>query len=165
MGMALAHNVDLTANTTTAQHTPGTRYYDVANKKEYIYVLVNSSSAAVADGTALVQLSATPGSVTTVYSAGNAALPAGFGRGTIAAGSYGWIQTWGSCYTATKTYADSTSLIGSGDFIKPSGSDGTCVGVSLAGIANNKMGRALAAATGLASTVSLDVCCGNYWPA
>ena len=91
---------ELTAQSTTAKYALGTSLN--VGGKSYLYVQIDASSAACANGTVLGGTLADMNVVTTVTSAKGPNQARGVGIGVIAISSFGWIQTWGA-HSAVKT--------------------------------------------------------------
>lgn len=123
--------------------------------KSYVYVQLSASATgAAANGTVVFSTLSDVNVVTDDISTTAQNMARGVAIGAIAAGSYGWIQSWGS-HSAVKT--DGGDDIATGDAVIGDASvDGVCDSVA-AGTAptNRVLGWATAADSDTANTVAV----------
>ncbi|MFA5217129.1 hypothetical protein [Sulfuricurvum sp.] len=115
---------ELTVTGTDQKFTLGTTRK--VGDKSYIYCQIAAASGACANGSVLYYTS-TEGVFTTSGTAAVRNLVKGVGNHAIAAGSFGWVQTWGD-HTAVKTNGDDD--IAAGDSLIGLSSTGTCDSVA-----------------------------------
>lgn len=143
---------ELTATSTAKKVTPGTTR--AVNGKNYVYVQLSASATgAAANGTVLYSTLSDSNVVTDDISATHPNLVRGVAIGAIAAGAFGWIQSWGD-HSAVKT--DGGDDIATGDAIIGDATvDGVCDSVAAGTAPTHKViGFATSADSDTADTVA-----------
>lgn len=147
-------NAFSTDTSTTAKYKVGTVVRDKATNKVYKYIQVEDAALAIGD---VVEYSDITGSEVTKDRSGGSSLGrivAGVALGTIADGSYGWIQVAG-----LNTYVKTDGSVAAGEAIVPHAStDGVADSVVASTTAHQVFGYSLVADTTSASSAVMLKC-------